>query len=149
MWENFAMLAGGIVIGAVLGVTLDEVIRRTKEAEKEEIPMKKALEACFGEPMYAETLTLEEIRNWISKRNTPLHNGQKVVIAKATSDNLKTYGLSMDPVDDLEHYLFVVIVDESASMISPADSLLIKYERLDTALEERLDPGNGVLIVRE
>ena len=99
--------------------------------------------------MYAETLTLEEIRNWISKRNTPLHNGQKVVIAKATSDNLKTYGLSMDPVDDLEHYLFVVIVDESASMISPADSLLIKYERLDTALEERLDPGNGVLIVRE
>lgn len=147
MWENLAILTCGVACGVVLGIALDEGIRHMKT--EREIQSKKVLETCLGEPMCTDTLTLEQIRDWVKEREKPLKEGHKVIVAKATSNKLKTLGLNMNLGDDSDHYMIVAVINTSKPEHTVTESLLIKYEKLDDMLQNCLNPGDGILVVEE
>ncbi|MBQ3458676.1 MAG: hypothetical protein IJQ75_07725 [Synergistaceae bacterium] len=137
-------LAGTFAGGLVIGAAADRLAVRRKENAMER--RKRLLYACFGYPMFAGTFTLSEARDWINARNEQLEQGSKAVICKATNDNFKILHQELNIDLDKETYLIVAIVnDEDKDNIR--DSLLVRYEKLDSKMENALAKGNGVLVV--
>lgn len=134
---------GAVAGGMVLGVILDRIalsLASNRKLEKEKI-----LEECFGKPMSTGAFTLSEARDWIQAREALLQNGGKAAILKVNSETLRGIGKDLDVGNSLKNYLLIAVVDGASK--SMVDSVLIKYEALDEALEEALKKGNGVLVV--
>lgn len=134
----------GIMVGGIaIGIILDRImiaIEKNRKQEKEQI-----LEECFGEPMYASTFSMSEVRDWIKAREFLLQNGAKAIVLRANSETLHKIGKDLDVGNNLKNNIVIAIVDEASKKIS--DSVLVKYETLDAKLEEVLNNGNGVLVV--
>ncbi len=134
----------GIMVGGIaVGIILDRIVVAVMENQK--LEKEKILERCFGEPMYASTFSMSEVRDWIKARESLLQNGAKAIVLKANSETLRRIGKDLDIGNKLKKNIVIAIVDKASKNIS--DSALIKYETLDTKLEEALDNGNGVLVV--
>ena len=134
----------GLMVGGVaLGVIIDRIIITI--AENKKIEKEKILEKCFGEPMYTNTFSMGEVRDWIKSRETMLQNGAKAIVVKANSETLHRIGKDLDIGSGISNNIIIAIVDENTKNIS--DSVLIRYESLDRKLEDALDRGNGVLVV--
>ena len=134
----------GIIIGGIaVGIILDRIAIAIKENQK--LKKEKILESCFGEPMYTNTFSMSEVRDWIKARESLLQNGAKAIVLKANSETLHRIGKDLDIGNNLKNNIVIAIVDEASKNIS--DSVLIKYETLDAKLEETLRKGNGVLVV--
>lgn len=104
-----------------------------------------ALQACFGEPMIATRFTFEEVKQWIYARKDRLVNGTKAAVVEVNENTMKSLGKDLD-TKGVENYIVLVIMTADRQI---ADSLLIKYEKLDQELENALARGNGVLVVQE
>ena len=95
--------------------------------------------------MYSNSFSLCEVRDWIKSRENMLQNGAKAIVVKANSETLHRIGKDLDIGNSIKNNIVIAIVDETTKSIS--DSVLVKYEKLDTKLEDALDKGNGVLVV--
>ena len=134
----------GIMVGGIaLGIIIDRII--IAYAENKKIEKEKILERCFGEPMYTNTFSISEVRDWIKSREDMLQDGAKAIVLKANSETLRQIGKDMDIGSNLKNNIVIAIVNESTKTIS--DSVLVKYENLDEKLENALNKGNGVLVV--
>ncbi|MCM1251673.1 MAG: hypothetical protein NC321_02545 [Clostridium sp.] len=134
----------GIMVGGVaLGIIMDRIIIAVMENQK--LEKEKILEKCFGEPMYASSFSMSEVRDWIKSREALLQDGGKAIVLKANSETLKRIGKNLDIGNNLKNNIVIAIVDEAGKNISA--SVLIKYETLDAKLDEALSKGNGVLVV--
>lgn len=139
MIKYVGIMVGGIAIGIILD-RIAVAVMENRRLEKEKI-----LERCFGEPMYTNTFSMGEVRDWIKARESLLQNGAKAVVLKANSETLHRIGKDLDIGNSLKNNIVIAIVDEISKDIS--ESVLIKYETLDEKLEEALSRGNGVLVV--
>ncbi len=139
MIKYFGIIVGGIAAGIIL----DRIAVAIMEDQK--LAKEKILEQCFGEPMYTNTFSLNEVRDWIKTRESLLLNGAKAIVLKANAETLRRIGKDLDIGNNLKNNIVIAIVDEASKNIS--DSVLVKYETLDAKLEEALSNGNGVLVV--
>lgn len=130
--------------GAATGVLLEKFIF-TKMKENRIQSRTNALQACFGEPMSATMFTLEEVKQWIHARKDQIVNGTKAAVVNVNENTMRSLGKDLD-TRGVENYIVLVIITRDQQI---ADSLLIKYERLDQELEDALAKGNGVLVVQE
>lgn len=134
----------GIVVGGIAaGIILDRIIMAVIENRK--LEKERILERCFGEPMYTNTFSLSEVRDWVKARESLLQNGAKVIVLKVNSETLHRIGKNLDIGNNIKNNIVIAIVDEASKNIS--ESALIRYETLDEKLEEALSKGNGVLVV--
>lgn len=139
MYKYVLSVAGGIA----LGIIIEKLIVQMKENQR--IERSKILESCFGEPMYTNSFSMEEVKEWIKGREDKLKAGAKAVVLKANKNTLKEIGKTLDIGEGLDKNIIIAIVDESNQSIE--ESILIKYERLDDILENALAKGDGVLVV--
>lgn len=134
----------GIMVGGIaVGIILDRIVVAIMENQR--LEKEKVLEKCFGEPMYTSTFSMSEVRDWIKARESLLQNGAKAIVLKVNSETLRRIGKDLEIGNNLKNNIVIAIVDEASKDIS--DSVLIKYEILDTKLEESLNNGNGILVV--
>lgn len=143
MIKYVGFFVGGIAVGIAAGIIIDRILASI--SEKRKVDQDKILENCFGEPMYASSFSMGEVRDWIKSREEMLKNGAKAIVLKANSETLQRIGKDLAIGKDLKNNIVIAIVDETNKNIT--DSVLIKYETLDEKLEEALDKGNGVLVV--
>ena len=129
MWEYLASAIGGVAIG----ILLEKLIAKHKIEAK--IKFANALEIVFGEPLYVNSFSLLDVTTWL----------KKTAIMKARPELLKAFEHDLDFSEGIEKALVIVIYDTSTN--EKIDSLLVKYEKLDSDLEAALDKGNGVMVV--
>ena len=139
MWRWFTSLACGVA----LGIVIDRIILYFKS--NQELKYSKVLEDCFGEPMYTNTFAISDVRDWSKAREEQLKEGHKIVVLKAVPELLKDIGKELEIGSGLDNYLVMALVNEENKEI--VDSLLVKYEKLDTMLEEQLKKGDGSMVV--
>ena len=142
--ENFWYYILAAAVGIALGLFIAYKIVKGK---KFKLDKHKVLKHCFGEPVYAGTFSLGEAKDWIKERENLLKNGCKSVIAKVNNQTLKMLGVELALNFDANpgNYLVVAIIDKDKNEIK--DSVLIKYDKLNTVLEDVLAKGDGVLVV--
>lgn len=143
MYEYVLAAAGGIAVGVVVGIAVQKQIEQTEKNKKSE--RAKILETCFGEPMYTNTLSMTEVRDWIKAREEKLKSGSKAVVMKVNETTLRNIGKELNIGDGVENNVVIAIINSATKEID--DSALVKYEKLDTRLEAALNKGNGVLVV--
>lgn len=129
-------------LGAV-AVILYKIITIVKN--KTNLKKEKIIENCFGEPMYTNIFSISEAREWIKSRESLLKNGEKATIVKVNHETLRSLGQDLDIGNSVDNYIVIAIINQETNEIS--DSVLIKYESLDSKLEKVLQKGNGVLVV--
>ena len=139
MYKIVLAVTGGIAIGIII----EKLIAQMKENQR--IERSKILENCFGEPMYTNCFSMEEVKEWIKGREDKLKAGAKAVILKANKNTLQKIGKDLDIGEGLDKNIVIAVVDESNKSIE--DSILVKYEKLDDVLENALAKGDGVLVV--
>ncbi len=143
MYKYVLAAAGGIAIGIAVGVILQKQLEQAEKNKKSE--RAKLLESCFGEPMYTNTLSMTEVKDWIKAREEKIKSGSKAVVLKVNETTLRNIGKELNIGDGVENNLVIAIINNTTKEID--DSTLIKYEKLDTRLESALSKGNGVLVV--
>lgn len=129
--------------GITVGVFLDKFVF-TKMQENDIQNRADALRACFGEPMSATKFTFLEVKEWIHARKDRLIDDAKAAVVKVDRNTMKSLGKNLD-TRGVENYIVLVIMTSDKQI---ADSLLVKYEKLDQELEDALAKGNGILVVR-
>lgn len=129
--------------GAAVGVLLDKFVF-AKMQESGIQSRTDALRACFGEPMSATKFTFQEVKEWIQARKDQLVDGTKAAVVKVDGNTMKSLGKDLD-TRGVENYIVLVIMTGDKQI---ADSLLVKYEKLDQELEDNLAKGNGILVVK-
>lgn len=139
MWRYFTSFACGIAIGIVV----DKIVQYFKINKKARYS--SVLEDCFGEPMFSNTFTVADVRDWSRAREEQLRNGNKIVVMKAIPKRIEELGKKLDIGNGVENYLIMAVVNESNKEI--VESLLIKYENLEEKLENRLKDGDGAMII--
>lgn len=130
--------------GAAAGVLLEKLVF-TKMQENDIQCRTDALRKCFGEPVSATKFTFSEVKEWIYARKDQLVNDTKAAVVKVNGNTMKSLGKDLD-TRGVENYIVLVIMTGDKQI---ADSLLVKYEKLDRELEDALAKGNGILVVKE
>lgn len=139
MWKYFTSLACGVA----LGIVLDRIIQYIKN--NQQLKYTKVLEDCFGEPMFTNTLSVSDVRDWSRAREDMLKTGHKIVVMRAIPDQLKELGKELNIGKGIDNYLIMAVVNEESKEI--AESMLVKYERLDDGLNDQLNKGNGSMVI--
>lgn len=134
-----ASIVGGIVIGIIIEKAL------TKMREDKEIEREKLLEECFGEHIYAGTFSLAQMRDWVKSRNELLKNGAKAFAMKINDETLTKLGVQVQLGKEMENFLVIAILNEAEKNM--VDSVLIKYENIDSQLDRLLEKGNGMVVI--
>ena len=123
-----------------MGAALVQAAKKKKESEN-------LIEECFGKPMVTNTLTMEEVRNWITQRKDILEEGGKALVTTLDQENLGKFGLEF-PVKEntvIKNYLLIAIIDAERNKIQ--ESALVRYEKLEQSLKAALDKGKGSMVV--
>lgn len=131
------------VAGAAIGVALEKFVF-AKMQENGIQSRTDALRACFGEPMCTTKLTFLEVKEWITERKDQLVDNTKAAVVKVDENTLRSLGKNLN-TKGVENYIVLTIMTDEKQIL---DSLLIKYEQLDTELENALAKGNGILVVK-
>ena len=140
MVKYILTVAGGIVIGIII----EKMIIQSKENKK--LECSRLLEQCFGQAMFTSNLSMKEVQEWIKGREDRIKSGSKAIILKANKSTLSKIGKDIEVWED-NNNIVIAIVDDVTHNIE--DSVLIKYEKLDQALENSLAKGDGVFVVEE
>lgn len=99
----------------------------------------------FGESMYTNSLSLKEVGAWVFDREDKVREGATAIVLKANSETLKGIEKTPSTEDEENKKIIIAIVDMKGKEIF--DSVLIKYEELDSNLEKAFNRGNGVFEV--
>ena len=140
MVKYILTVAGGIVIGIII----EKMIIQSKENKK--LECSRLLEQCFGKAMFTSNLSMKEVQEWIKGREDRIKSGSKAIILKANKSTLSKIGKDIEVWED-NNNIVIAIVDDVTHNIE--DSVLIKYEKLDQALENSLAKGDCVFVVEE
>ncbi len=136
-------------IGALaVGIGIYIYLKGKKEArERTRIDTKNALK-MFGEPIYANTFSVEDIQNWASQYKEAMKNGGKALAAKVNNETfelmvrqMRDEGYSVD-FNAHEYFscIYLEAADASGKQLGRA---LVKYKSLTPILEQLLERGNG------
>ena len=139
MWKY----ASSLVCGIAIGVIIDRIIQCIKENQK--LKYTKVLEDCFGEPMFTNSFGISDVRDWSKAREELLNANHKIVVMKAIPEQINKFIKGIEIGRRLENYLIMAVVNETSKDI--VESMLIKYEMLDNALEKQLDKGKGAMVI--
>lgn len=139
MWKY----ATSVVCGIAIGIIIDRIVQCIKANQK--IKYSKVLEDCFGEPMFTNSFGISDVRDWSKAREELLNSNHKIVVMKALPDLIKEFVDGLEIGKGLENYLIMAVVSEENKDI--VDSMLVKYEKLDDALESHLSKSNGTMVV--
>ena len=131
--------AGGLVVGAAAD-RLSVHMRERKHRESEE-----TLKRNFGESSIVTTFTFDEVMDWITAHDELMQNGCNAMVFKASNETLKMVNKKFNIDFGVEKYLVIGIVKEKGKKF--LDSVLVKYDKLDTRLEQELKAGNGSMII--
>ena len=134
-------IAATATAAVVIGIIIANAIKNSKNSEI--IDEEKILEDCFGEHMYVSMFTLLQAKDWIKVRKENIEKGSKALIMKITTKTLKELNINAEINMDIDNYLTIAMVNNGQM----EDSILIKYEELDSKLEEMLAKGDGTLVV--
>lgn len=134
-------IAATATAAVVIGIIIANAIKNSKNSEI--IDEEKLLEDCFGEHMYVSMFTLLQAKDWIKVRKENIEKGSKALIMKITTKTLKELNINAEINMDIDNYLTIAMVNNGQM----EDSILIKYEELDSKLEEMLAKGDGTLVV--
>ncbi len=134
-------LAATATAAVVIGIIIAHALK--KSGNNEVIDTEKLLEECFGEHMYVGMFTLSQAKDWIKVRKESIEKGSKALVMKITPETLKELNINAQVNMDTSNYLTIAIVNNGQM----EDSILIKYEELDSKLEEILAKGDGTLVV--
>lgn len=139
MWKYATSIVGGIVIGVVI----EKIIQYIKFNQK--VKYSKVLEDCFGEPMFTNSFGIADVRDWSEARQELLKTNHKIVVMKAIPEQINGLVKGLEIRKGLENYLIMAVVNEATRDV--VESMLIKYEMLDDALEKQLDKGKGAMVI--
>ena len=134
-----AVTAGAVILGVAayeLYKTYDAYQRAHNGVDRAKI-----LEETFGEPMHTGTFTLNEAVTWLKDHFSDGCNG---VIFRADCAGLKSYAPKLNLGENVENYLVMAIVDESAKTMR--DRVLVKFDVLDSRLENALG-DEGMMVI--
>ena len=123
------------------------VWRKFLKPEQPKVNIEKILADIFGEPVYATNFSLREARDWVRARQHELKAGSKAVLCKVNSKTMHMFGQELKTLNvdiDAEKFLVVAIVNINNNF---SDTLLVKYDKLTSNLEEALSDGDGTLVV--
>ena len=136
-------LAGIFAGGVVAGVAADML--RVYMKDKKRKASEETLRRNFGEASNVTTFTFDEAMEWITARDELMQNGCSAMIFKVNNETLKTVNKKFNIDFGVEKYLAIVITKEPNKKF--LDSVLIKYDRLDSRLENELAQGKGSMII--
>ena len=139
MIEYVFTFLGGVAIGVVADRLVDYVVAKQK------VKFEEALIGCFGEPMSTNCFSLKDVNEWLQTRKEKIQNGAKGFVVKASSINLKKLGIEIDSNGSVSNMLIVAIINVETNNIE--ESILIKYDSLDSELESILSKGDGTLVI--
>jgi hypothetical protein len=136
---NSVLFLGGVAVGVVL----DRILIRAQDT-KAESPT-RVLEECFGAPVWADTFTIKDVRDWVKAREEQLTGHSKAIVLKANEDTLKSIGKEIHIGSSVKKFIILAVYDEAKNEV--ATSSLIKYGHLDDQLEAALANGNGSMVI--
>ena len=139
MWKYALTALAGAAIGTVAGVFLDRLMKTLKENRI--LKCTELLEKEFGEPMYVNKFTFDEVNEWILQRKEKITDGYKAVVLKVNKDSFAKISSDLVIEEDLNKYLLLAIYKDGAF----EESLLVKYETLDEKLLEML--SDDIMVV--
>ena len=136
-------LAGTFAGGLILGAAADRlaVIMSSRKLKRSE----ETLRRNFGEPSVVTTFTFDEAIDWITQHDNLMQNGCEAAIFKVNNQTLKMVNRKFNIDFGVEKYLVVAIIKKQGRSIQ--ESVLVKYDRLDSKLENELAPGKGFLVI--
>ena len=139
MWKYALTAFAGAAIGTVAGVFLDRLMRTLKENRI--LKCTELLEKEFGEPMYVNKFSFDEVNEWILQRKEKITNGYKAVVLKVNKESFAKISSDLVIEEDLNKYLLLAIYKDGVF----EESLLVKYETLDEKLLEML--SDDIMVV--
>lgn len=136
-------LAGVFAGGAVIGAAADRlaVIMKQNKLKKSE----ETLIRNFGEPSTVTTFTFDEAIDWITQHDELMQNGHEAAIFKVNNQTLSMVNKKFNIDFGVNKYLVIGIRKKQTKNF--ADSVLVKYDRLDARLESELAQGNGFMVI--
>lgn len=141
MWEYALTATVGLAVGLTAGIVLEKLLAKISLGK--EIESEKLLKEQFGEPMYINCVSLEDINNWVQGKKDTLSDKDKICVLQTKRELLSKVAPNIKMSSDIDNYVIIAIV--SGDKIK--DSFLIKFDSMDENLKATLDKGNGVLIV--
>lgn len=141
MWEYALTAMIGVAVGLTAGIVLEKLL--TKISLGREIESEKLLKEQFGDPLYINCVSLEDINNWIQGKKDSLSCEGKICVLQAKRELLSKVSPNIKMSSNIDNYVVIAIVSEDKIK----DSILIKFDSMDEKLKSTLDKGNGVLIV--
>ena len=130
-------------IMSMIQTVLDNAVELLKDKPEEK--QRLILEACFGETVYADTFSFLEAVNWVKRHARLLKDGASVLIFKMDDAKFnEMFGKSFkDVVLNDDQYLVLTIMRDGNP--DETNSLLVKYENLDSRLQAELADGSFVI----
>ena len=134
-------VAGVVALGAVAyeGYKMYDAYQRAQDGES--VTRGKTLEEAFGEPMHTGTFTLSEATTWLKSH---FREGCEGVIVRTDCAALKKFAPNLNLGEADETYLVMIILDKVSKVMR--DSVLVKFEALDSGLKEALG-DEGMLVI--
>lgn len=142
MLKYFLTAASGVVVGFIAGIFFEKLLKKIEE--KRIVESKELLFECFGEPLYSSTFYFEDVTNWIEGKKDRILAGDKVAVIKTSEKLVEKYCSNIRISHDIDNYLIMTIISTDNKM---SESILVKFEKLDSKLLDLLDKGDGILIV--
>lgn len=138
---TIAAVAGVVALGAVAYESYKMYDAYQRAQDGVSVPHRKTLEETFGEPMHTGTFTLSEATTWLKAH---FRDGCEGVIVRTDCAALKKFAPNLNLGESEETYLVMIILDKASNVMR--DSVLVKFEALDSGLKEAL--GNeGMLVI--
>lgn len=140
---NPITIAVSVTIGIGAGIFLEKALSKMHQ---DKLNGKiDSLRSVFGEPMCTTTFSLTEVTDWIRSHEELIKGGSKAIITKTNTETMKEFSKEQN-YNGIEGYLLMAIIGKENTL---QESLLVKYEKIDKALEDKLEKGRGTLVVED
>lgn len=141
MWKYILAATGGICAG----ILIDRAI--TYMIEKKKIKYEDILIKCFGEPMYMNVVSFNDLGDWANNRQDKMNETTKILVTKTTSQYFKDLQSQYNISGQADSFLLLALIDTSKQEDSVIESLLIKYNSIEESLNEKLSSSDGTLVI--
>lgn len=138
---------GGFAVGVAARSAIDLV--KSNEGGKGGVYDVELLKKRFGESVYMDVISMDEVTGWAKEREELLTNGAKIGVIDTNSGAMQSFckGFEANGADEKYILLAVLVKKEGADKDSIQESLLVNYGELDQSLRNHLAQGNGILTI--
>lgn len=140
MWKYIVTAVASLTVGVIIGVFLEKF----KMAGNKKIQSEKILIDTFGDSMYISRFSFDDLKKWIDGHKDDITKDDKVALIRPKKNLFEKLGKSIEISDDVDQYLLLAVISSNDSF---KEHLLIKFDYLEDSVEEKLNLGDGILIV--